>query len=111
MKLKKRTFWINVVGIQYENKDGSSRKKYLLKLTNSDTIKLIREPDNPYDQNAIKLVYGDNFQIGYIPMDKSKIIAPYLDQEYEYNVESFQIEREDIGYKLSCGIKLRIGSD
>lgn len=108
MELERKIFWIHVVGIRYENSDGSSRIKYLLELTNNDKIKLVREPDNPYDENAIKVVYGNNLQIGYIPKEKSKLISDYLDSNYHYDIPNFSIERDDIGYRLRCGITLII---
>ncbi|WP_298366441.1 HIRAN domain-containing protein [uncultured Lutibacter sp.] len=106
MENERKVFLIYVAGSRYENSDGSSRIKYLLGLTNSDKLKLIREPDNPFDQYAIKVVYGNNFQIGYIPMEKSKIITEYLTQGYKYEIPKFSIIRADIGYRLSCEFKL-----
>ena len=101
-------FWINVVGIPYENSDGSSRIKYLLALTKNDKLKLVREPDNQFDPYAIKVVYGNDFQIGYIPRERSKLISNYLKFNYEYDIPNFTVERSDIGYKLYCGFKLVI---
>ena len=108
MENKEKFFWINVAGWRYENSDGSSRIKYLLGLTDTDKLKLIREPDNSYDQYVIKVVYGNDLQIGYIPMDYSKLISGYLDANCKYDIPRYKIERGDVGYNISCGIKLKI---
>lgn len=110
MELERKIFLIYVAGIRYENSDGSSRIKYLLKLTKNDKIKLLREPDNPYTEYAIKVVYGNNLQIGYIPKEKSKLISDYLDSNYPYDIPNFSIERDEIGYRLRCSLKLRFYS-
>jgi hypothetical protein len=104
----KKTYLINVVGIRYENSDGSSRIKYLLNMKEGDTIRLVREPDNPYDEFAIKVVYGDNFQIGYLPRIYSKEISSFLDSNRNYKVPNFFIERSKIGYKIYCSITIKI---
>lgn len=106
MKFGRRAFWINVVGFRYPNSDGSSRTKYLLQLTKDDKLKLIPEPENPYDKYAIKVVYGDNFQIGYIPREYSKLISEYLESNYHYDIPNFLLEKDDVGYWLKCGIRL-----
>ena len=38
----------------------------------------VREPDNEYDENAIKVLLNDK-QIGYITRDDAEQLAPYLD--------------------------------
>ena len=40
---------------------------------------LIREPDNPYDQNAIKVALFGHFELGYIPRPIAKDLAPLMD--------------------------------
>ena len=41
-------------------------------------LKFVREPDNEYDENAIKVLLNDK-QIGYISRDDAEQFAPYLD--------------------------------
>ena len=99
---------MNVVGWRYKNSDGSSRAKYLLELKENDKLRLMREPDNPYDQYAIKVVYGDNLQIGYISMDYSKLISGYLDSNCEYDIPIFIKEIDKVYYNIKCEFKLII---
>jgi hypothetical protein len=39
---------------------------------------LVREPDNPYDQNAVQVCFG-NFSLGYLPKNVARIVAPLMD--------------------------------
>lgn len=47
------------------------------------SAKLVREPDNEYDENAVKVVLTDkrhkNFHIGFLPRQVAKEFAPSMD--------------------------------
>jgi hypothetical protein len=47
---------ISVVGESFDNADGSSRQDILRRCRAGDPVTLEREPDNPYDPNAVKVV-------------------------------------------------------
>lgn len=101
-----KSFYIEVAGIRYENSDNTSRKKYLLQMTDKDELFLEREPNNAFDSCAVKVVYGKNKQIGYIPRRYSEIIFNYLVNKFDYKISGISITRKDIGYDLNCGFKL-----
>lgn len=42
-----------------------------------DNLRLVPEPDNPYDPDAIA-VYKDNLKIGFVPRRENKPIKPYV---------------------------------
>lgn len=47
------------------------------------TLKIEREPENPYDQNAIKVMFdldGRPVHVGYIAKEDAIYIAPHLDE-------------------------------
>jgi len=41
---------------------------------------LHREPDNPYDPNAIMVLNCKHKLVGYIPKDDAEILAPIMDR-------------------------------
>jgi len=43
------------------------------------TYAVIREPDNPYDPNAIKISLFDLWVMGYLPKHIAKELAPMMD--------------------------------
>ncbi len=56
----------HVAGVSHANRDGSSRQNMLTMLGHGDTLWIEREPSNPHDPNALRVMskYG---QIGYVP--------------------------------------------
>ena len=63
---------LKVVGVTFTNEDGSSRKEQILTLAEQYKdklgdirIDLVREAENKYDINAVKVLAND-VQIGYI---------------------------------------------
>lgn len=51
---------------------------YQYELTEYDSIKLERESDNPYDENAIKIIHDEMGQIGYIPRKDTEKVSQIL---------------------------------
>lgn len=70
----------------------ASRKNYILK-NGWDTmpVELVPEPKNKFDKNAIAVKHEEKL-IGYIPEDKTQMIHPILEKEYEAAFESMEEE-------------------
>ena len=66
-----------VAGFHYY--DGYKTEQYL---NVDDELRLFRQPDNPYDKNAIEVYHG-NAKLGYIPRRQNKIIVRMMDQGIE----------------------------
>ena len=61
-----------VAGLQFRP------EKDLEVIKNGLVLKLEAEPDNPYDNNAIKLfTYDEGIHIGYVPKKQTKELHPY----------------------------------
>ena len=93
---------IKVAGTTYiNNKDTIIRE-----LNINDSLTLVREPDNKYDEYAIKVLTGRGEKIGYIPRENNKIFARMLDagkelyliiqsiQEEQYNISTWLFLKE-----------------
>ncbi|TAF72383.1 MAG: hypothetical protein EAZ53_16315 [Bacteroidetes bacterium] len=52
--------------------------KALDKLKDKQLLNLKREPENPYDKNAISL-YFNEFKIGYVPREDNEVLARLMD--------------------------------
>mgnify|MGYP001082272725 CR=1 FL=1 len=70
-----RTIVTRVVGVSYEG-----RQNVVAQLTKGETIFLVRDPDNIYDTNAIKVMRGTGEYFGFVNRDLAVSIAPILDQ-------------------------------
>lgn len=71
---------VKVAGVTYEN-----RQHYLKQLSGDEAVRIVPEPDNPFDPNAlavhIALKSGEIAHCGFVPRDLAKEIAPLLDGE------------------------------
>jgi len=70
------TIETNVAGVTFEG-----RQDVIKNLKLGQTIKLIREHNNRYDNNAIKITTIDNKSIGYINRKLAEQIAPIIDEQ------------------------------
>ncbi|GAB2221670.1 hypothetical protein Droror1_Dr00012855 [Drosera rotundifolia] len=62
---------VNIVGTQYYSGTISGR----------EMVGLVREPLNPYDENAIKVLNTRGFQVGHLERGAAKVLAPLIDGE------------------------------
>lgn len=66
---------INIVGLRYEN-----RMDIIKQMNKNTPVYLKREPNNPYDTNAIAIYEKEkNQQIGYLPRNNNTAIAEAMD--------------------------------
>ena len=82
-------FHSKIVGVTAKNSDGTNRQDYIKKYCKpSKELILHREPDNPYDSNAIavfiktKMLFFINtaFQIGYINSDIASELSKHMEK-------------------------------
>jgi hypothetical protein len=68
-----------VSGVSYANDDGTDRQTMIRKLCREGTaLRLMREPNNPRDPNAVAIYVGRS-QIGYVPSEDAPRVAKCLD--------------------------------
>ena len=80
---------LKVVGVTFTNEDtGEKRSDIIRELMEKNPeeikIELVREPENKYDMNAIKVLANDK-QIGYIGKEYASIISPLMDELEEFS--------------------------
>jgi hypothetical protein len=57
----------------------AERREACERLIEGDPVRLEREPDNPHDSNAILVLGDDDCELGYVPRDDARAIAPLID--------------------------------
>lgn len=72
-------YTLHVTGESQQNRDGSNRQDILWRTRPGDAVELVREPDNPYDEDAVA-VHVKHGQIGYVSRDYLHWLAPMLDE-------------------------------
>ena len=80
-RVKGRVLSTRVVGVTFEN-----RQEVIARLQMGDRVWLDREPDNPYDPNAITVCRGNGEQIGYLNRHLAASIVSYF-RAYGYPVK------------------------
>lgn len=85
-------FRFEIVGLSHEGRDEAVRRMVVPGLI----VFLEREPTNPYDPNAIKVVLGDGVCIGYVDRNLATAFAAALDsgERWECVVDSVDDERD-----------------
>ena len=63
---------LKVVGIQHY--DGVVSKR--------EQLRLVREPLNPYDRNAIRVDNQSREQVGHVSRQQASVLAPLLDRGF-----------------------------
>lgn len=80
---------VKVVGVTYDNEDGSSRADIISRMSNTNKVCLERDPYNQYDSNAVKVLVqwsDERKQIGYLPKDIAAKISPKLRRNVDFMV-------------------------
>lgn len=100
--------YTKIMGVTKQNENGQNIQEILSELSPYTTLSFQREPNNPYDQNAIK-IYADGVHIGYISAELAEKIAPQLDSGDQ---ELFgEIEEVTGGGEKSFGCNIHIYTD
>lgn len=88
---------VNIVGVQYYSGSISGRER----------VGLLREPLNPFDNNAIKVLNTTPVQVGHIERSAAAVLAPLMDANV-VAVEGIvpNIPRNGNRYRIPCQIHL-----
>ncbi len=108
MELK--TYTIPVAGESFDNHDGTSRQKIIKSMRLADPVTLLREPDNPYDRNAIAVHHASG-QIGYVSRDNAKWLAEVIDGGREVRALVLSMDTAETERGPLLGVVLRIFFD
>ncbi len=74
-----RSFHTKVVDVTHPNPDGTSRQQIIRRCRRGEALLLVREPDNLFDSNAVKVCRETGEQIGYLYREVAEEVAPLLD--------------------------------
>lgn len=97
-----------VVGVSKDNTDGTSRQDIIRReVKEDDKLRLMAEPDNPYDPNAVKILSKYGNQIGYLNKEMAETIKPALDNQTEIHVTARWVNGEKM---LGVGLRIELVS-
>ena len=105
-------FYTKIVGVTFANQDGSDRQEIiedlddLLQQTSHVSLVLVRDPQNPYDHNAIQVHDEQGRQLGYLSRSVCETLAPMMDNGIEVQCTLSQITGHSLDQNF--GINLQI---
>jgi hypothetical protein len=67
---------------------------------------LVREPDNPHDPHAIKVLLFDAIFLGYVPKHIAMVLAPLMDEGRNFEAEFYQLNKSAL--HKTVGLTVRI---
>lgn len=70
-----RTIWTRLRGVSFDH-----RQDVVARLQPGERVWLVREPDNPYDPNAIQVVTRSHAVIGYLSRELAARYAVLMDR-------------------------------
>lgn len=76
-------------GVTFTNPDGSSQREIISRMTDRDTVKFERDPYNPYDSNAVKVIVmqdGQWKQIGFLEKALAASVSPDMRRGATYKI-------------------------
>ncbi len=88
--LGRPTVVVSVRGLAYGERAAAARR-----LNVGDRVVLRREPENPFDSNAIRVHLGDGAEVGYVAREAARGLAGHLDADpdaFEATVREIDID-------------------
>ena len=76
------SFDAKVTGVTHNNDCGGRRQAIIARCRVGEPLRLEREPNNPVDKLAIKVLRSNGEQIGYIPADEARLLSNLLDRGF-----------------------------
>ena len=78
------------------------------KLSVGDQLQLSREPDNPYDENAVA-IYREGIKLGYLPRVENIVVARMMDKGQRINALIQNKQKSDDPWeRMTVEVWLRI---
>jgi HIRAN domain len=77
-------FHTKIVGVTYQNSDGSYRQKLIRKCRLFESLLLDHEEDNPHDANAVRVCRQNGQQLGYLDGGLAEEIVRKSNRGYRF---------------------------
>lgn len=98
----------NLTGVTFnKGNDNTQHNIDVVTLCCEAPLSIIRESENPYDSNAIRVVAWDQFHLGYIPKAYNVYLAPLMDCGRQFEVCDYQRIQHPDHQRLGISIELK----
>lgn len=103
-------FSLPATGEVHSNHDGTCRQCELAACQPGDPLRLVREPKNLHDPNAIAIVTERGIRVGYLGRRYAMVWAGKLDRGAEPNVIVERVKGADIPGAM-LGLVMRVNTE
>ena len=93
---------VNLAGVTYRDAQENIKR---FGCRDIGSFALIREPENAYDSNAIRVEVA-GFFLGYVPKDTAKRLSPLMDAGREFL--ALFVRRNESPYHATVGLMVKI---
>jgi HIRAN domain len=90
IKRYEQTFRTTIAGVTKQNPDGTERQALIKTLSRGEAVRLVREPNNPYDKYAVAVFRTSGEQLGYIPAGDRRL-ADHMDMSGHVSAKAVKI--------------------
>lgn len=103
-------FCLPAVGEWFDNEDGTSRQDEIRLCTRGEAVRLVREPENPYDRMAVAVVSARGVRVGYLARARAVWIGSKIDRGYDVRAIIERIKGAHLP-DAALGVILRINME
>ena len=103
-----RSFFTKIVGVTHRNPDGSDRQKIIGQCRVGEDLRLVREPKNRYDPNAVAVHRLNGQQLGYIGSDLAAEMADDAEEGVQFGARISDLTGGGLLSKRTRGVNLQI---
>ena len=99
---------LSLTGVSF-NKGGQNTQHNIEFLTLDDfgPADLLLEPENPYDQNAIRVVWKGQFHLGYIPKAYNMYLSPLMNRGRHFQACNLQRNQHPNHKTIGISVELK----
>ena len=97
----KTGFFTKLVGVTFDNDNGSSRQQFIedlddiFDINNKTFLIAKRDTNNEYDENAVTIYDEQGRQLGYLSRKVNETVAPWMDDGFDLLVEVVNVTGGD----------------
>ncbi len=102
-----KAFHTKVVGVTFNNDDGTSRQKILRKCRVGESVRLIRWPMKKHP-NAVKVMRETGEQLGYLSSEVAESLVPDMDKGAKLEAKISFLTGGGLLLKRTRGCNIRI---
>ena len=98
---------IKLAGVSFDVGEHSTQQNIeVLTLGDFEPANLVSEPENPYDPDAIRVVWKEEFHLGYIPKTYNAYLSKLMSSGRRF--QAHNLKRNKHSYHKTMGVSVEL---